>query len=62
MAGVAKYLKYATWEEMLASFTKERDAQGIEPLNESEKQPHTILYKQYASDSFEQTKKAGSST
>ncbi|MCX7089656.1 MAG: hypothetical protein NTV00_16590 [Methylococcales bacterium] len=45
MAGVAEYLKYATWEEMLASFTKERVAQSIQPLDAREKQAHTVLYK-----------------
>lgn len=44
-AGIAEYSKYATWEAMLANFTKERSAQGSKPLDAREKNARATLYK-----------------
>ena len=44
-AGVAEYSKYATWEEMIANFSKERSSQGSKSSDTREKQARATLYK-----------------
>lgn len=44
-AGIAEYTKYATWEEMILNFTKERNAQGSKPLDSREKNARSTIYK-----------------
>jgi hypothetical protein len=44
-SGAPEYSKYATWEEMIANFTKERNSQGSKPMDAREKHARTTLYK-----------------
>lgn len=44
-AGATEYAKFSTWEEMIANFTKERNAQGSKPSDLREKNARSTIYK-----------------